>query len=135
MNQIARHISYLLLTCKNVTVPGLGTFYTNYQRAAFDPEEGIFYPAGIRIKFKDVTSGNLNLLSESLVRKLRIDPKRADILIKKFVSLVNSALIRKKYCRLEGIGYLIKMPDKNITLKDTFWKSHKYPSLEPMRVV
>ena len=133
MNQISLHISYLLLTCRKVNVPGLGHFSASYERAAFDPEFGVFYPSRIRIIFENDHVQGDRLLVDSIKRQMNINLETAEKLIGEFVDAIKKKLKRNRYCRLEGIGYLITQHGKTV-LKDTFWKGNKYPSINSLQV-
>ena len=134
MNQISKHIAYLILTCREVAVPGLGTFRAEYEKAYFDMQDGVFYPSKIRIKFSSKQRLGNSLLEESLQRRLNISEKDAIRLIKEYVRKVQDKISVHKYCRLDGIGYLITDNMGNIGFKDTFWKRRNYPSLISIRV-
>lgn len=133
MDLIANHIAYLLLSCRKVAVPGLGTFSTSYEKAHFDDSEGYFYPSHIRINFSQAVQENMILLNESLQRRFKIQEEEVQTLINRFVSLINFRLQKNNYCRLEGIGYLLINNKGKICLKDTFWKNQKN-SLTPISV-
>ena len=134
MIKLTQHIAYLLLTCRRVTVPGLGTFHTSYERAFFDAAEGVFYPGKIRIVFNPKWGEDNFLLETSLKRQLKIRDTEAEKMIDDFVSNIRVMLNKNQYCRLDGIGYLMKDSNNSLCLKDTFWKRHRYPTLSPMLV-
>ena len=125
MNKISQHIYYLLLTCRKVSVPGLGTFSATYEAAQFYPENCSFYPSKIRIIYNPDCSESPNLLIDSLKRKLKIHNEDAKEMISNYVSLIEKDIRLKHYSRLEGIGYLIEK-DGGIKLHDSFWKHNKY---------
>ena len=133
MNQISRHIAYLLLTCRKINVPGLGTFSAAYEKASFDAEYGYFYPARIRINYDSQSSVNDFVLCDSLKRKLKIKEEEAQIMIKEFAARIILDLKKHHYCKLEGIGYLI-LNNGYITLKDTFWKRNKYAIMSSIAI-
>lgn len=133
MNPVSRHIAYLLLTCRKVRVPGLGTFSASYEKASFDSEYRIFYPSRIKIEFCSKESHNSKLLLDSLVRKLNIEELEANSLIKDFVKEVKLKLQNNNYCKLEDIGYLIDNKG-NLILKDTFWKRNKFRALSSIAI-
>lgn len=115
-----------------MTVPGFGAFSACYEKASFDPEDGIFYPSRIRIIFDSQKQDESFILLESLKRKLKIKEREAEEMIDNFVLDIRKKLSRNHYCRLEGIGYLIDNKG-SFMLKDTFWKRNKYPSLSPLQ--
>lgn len=127
LTQISQHISYLLLTCRNVSVEGLGSFRAFRQSASYDSEAGVFYPSHLRIQFSAKEDSD-TLLAASLSRKLKVKINEAQDMIHYFVSEIHSRISRQHYCRLEGIGYLINNNGKLI-LKDMFWKNHASRSL------
>ena len=132
MNQVSRHISYLLLTCRKVSIQGLGTFSACYESAFFDPDDGIFYPSRIKINYEPQKEDNSYILLSSLKRKLKIKETEAEGLIDKFVDDIRKKIEKNHYCRLEGIGYLIDQKG-SLTLKDTFWKKTKFSSLSNLQ--
>ena len=133
VKSISQHISYLLLTCRKVEVPGLGCFQASYENAIYDSADGLFYPSKIRIGFVAKAGASAAQLIESLKRRLNIDTKEAERLINNFVTSVIYQLKKQHFCRLEGIGYLINYKD-SLILKDTFWKNHKMPSLTSLAI-
>lgn len=134
MNQISLHISYLLLTCRKVGVPGLGTFRAFCERAFFDEKDGVFYPIRIRILFSEKSNEKSSLLQKSLERQLNLKREEAEEMIREFVEKVGYKIKRQRYCRLEGIGYLMETCNHNLSLKDTFWKRYKHSTLSAVSV-
>lgn len=126
MNQISRHISYLLLTCRKVTVEGLCTFSASFEHASFDPMDEVFYPAKLRVKVSKNICDEKKLLIESMQRKLNLNHSEVEEMVDNFVNKVKAKLNKQNYCRLEGIGYLFKDEKGNLLLKDTFWKRNTY---------
>lgn len=114
-------------------VPGLGTFFASYDNATFDTEFGIFYPSRIRINYTAKDCGDSFTLKESLRRRLKLKDAEAEEIIRDFVMNVGNQLKKNHYCRLDGIGYLI-FNKGSLSLKDTFWRRHKYPNLSPMQL-
>ncbi|MCH5225980.1 MAG: hypothetical protein J1D77_08250 [Muribaculaceae bacterium] len=129
VNRISRHISYLLLTCRNVGVPGLGIFTASHAKAYYDPFDGVFYPTRIRVEFFPDIAGDSSLLLKSLKRKLDIPDEEARSLVDEFVVKVRAKIKRNGYCRLEGIGYLMENDKRILCLKDTFFKRSTYSTL------
>lgn len=115
-------------------IPGLGSFRANYESACFDSEIGVFYPAKMRIVFSQKYSLRFNGLASSLQRKLKIKESEAMELIDEFVENTLRTLSRHNYCRLEGIGYLIKDKKEGIIFKDLFWKHNKPSFVDSMMV-
>lgn len=132
MNLISKHIAYLILTCREVAVPGLGTFSASYERATFDPEDKIFYPSRIRINFSPKQNIENFRLESSLERQMNIKESEANRLIREYVIKIRNIISSRNYCRLEGIGYLISDPKGNLSLKDTFWRRHRFPAIPSM---
>ena len=68
--------------------------------------------------------GNIKseMLKRSLERQLKIRSGEAEKMIEDYVNEILLALRKKRYFRLEGIGYLMQTTEKSIILKDTFWK-------------
>lgn len=126
---LSNHISYLLLTCRSVTVPGFGSFSASHEKANFDSFDGTFYPSRIRIRFSKCEDENNDLLQVSLSRKLKITSSEASLIISQFISKIQSKLKKSGYCRLEGIGYLITKSNGTLVLQDTFWRRTRPSSL------
>lgn len=122
MNTISRHISYLLLTCRKVTVPGLGTFSTSYERAIFNLREGRFYPSRIRVCYSETEKEDKSLLQKSLERKLQLKENDIENIITEYVEKVKNRISKNNYCRLDGIGYLFLDQNLHYSFKDTFCK-------------
>ena len=133
MNPVAKHISYLLLTCRKVTVPDFGTFTAFMDQASFDRISQIFYPSKIRIRFSSKADNDLKLI-KSLTRQLKISEEEATRYVDDFVKSVSRKLKTAGYCKLEGLGYLLWDSNHNLILKDIFWKKQKSPPLKSMRV-
>lgn len=124
MDIIFQHISYLLLTCRKVSVPGLGTFCALSERASFDSLDGIFYPSRIRIIYSPEEEKGNSLLLDSLLRKNKKDSAKIEKMIHNFSENILKKLKQNKYCRLKGIGYLLNK-NGNIILQDTFWRRQR----------
>ncbi|MCH5227917.1 MAG: hypothetical protein J1F16_08930 [Muribaculaceae bacterium] len=133
MNQISRHISYLLLTSRKVSIPGLGTLSASYIPAQFNCDEGIFYPSRMSVRFSTKEHGG-HLLEKSLSRRLKITEPEAVRMIENYVASAYRNLQHKGYCRFEGIGYLMCDNEGNLFIKDTFWKFRKFRALSPMNI-
>lgn len=101
-------------------MPGLGTFSSSMDRASFNPEELVFYPSRVRIKFSEEEKSD-NLLKESLSRQLNISSKESLQCINEFVNKTRSSLKHSNYCKLEGLGYLMNDSENRIVLKDILW--------------
>lgn len=129
MNSISRHISYLLLTCRKVSVSGLGTFSASYEPASFDSDHLIFYPARIRINFTGTQEKGFVELSDSLKRQRNLKDLESIAIVNEYVTKIRQNLNKNRFCRLDGIGYLFQDEKKGLYLKDTFWKQHRYPTL------
>ena len=129
MNTISQHIAYLLLSCRKVEVPGLGTFNAFYERASFDADDEVFYPSRLRILFNTEQNSGVNLLESSLERQLNLKGDDAGNLISEYVDKIKSKIERNHYCRLEGIGYLMSDKLGNLSFKDTFWKRYNHSAL------
>ena len=132
MNQISQHISYLLLTCRKVVVPKLGTFSAFYQKAYFDSIDNVFYPSKIKIVFNSGVDVNDSILKNSIIRQLKMSGSEADDMLKYFVEGIYNKISKQKYCCLNGIGYLIKTKDNSLCLKDVFWNPETFSNLYPI---
>lgn len=121
MCSVSSHISYLLLTCRRVEVPGLGTFQAMRQKAMFDDYDQTFYPSRVRISFTQTFGKNPEMLSHSLQRKMNIEAKEAGEMISDYVENIKRKMEKVRYCRIEGIGYLFKSKGA-LALRDTFWR-------------
>ena len=126
MHHISRHISYLLLSCRRVVVPGLGTFSASYERASFDIAEKLFYPSRIKINFTSQTKERDYMLEGSIKRKLKISDLEAEKMLMDFVDLINNKIEIHNYIHLDGIGELLKDETGRIYLKDTFGVNKNY---------
>ena len=73
------------------------------------------------------------MLINSLKRKHDLNDKDASRMIEEFVEDTKRKLSKNKYCKLDGIGYLLNH-NGSLKLIDTFCKHSKYPTLSPMVV-
>lgn len=74
------------------------------------------------------------VLSDSLRRKLRLKESEVTQLIDQYVSGVKNRLYKNRYCRLDGIGYLMFDNNESLTFKDTFWKRNQFPALTDLSI-
>lgn len=113
---------------------GLGTFSTSYQQAVFEASEGVFYPSRIVIHFNQESTPDSDLLAESLQRKFNISKPEAISRIEAYVSSLKEKIDRQSYCRLDGIGYIVRRNAGKMAMVATEWKKNKNLSLSPVRV-
>lgn len=134
LNHVIQHIAYLLLTCRKVEVPTLGCFSMKYESASFNACDGVFYPSRLRVMFSQDSSSDKTLLSESLQRQLQIREEEALSLIKKFADRISKKINQNLYCKIPGIGYLIKDKTGEIRLLDTGRHSESLEALKPVKI-
>lgn len=134
VNPVTSHISYLLLTCREVSVEGLGTFSLYFEKASFHKDLNLFYPSRLRVLFTSQSESSSSMLQKSLQRQMKISKEEASRLIQDFVESVNIRLYKSKYCKIEGLGYLINKGKNNISLKDTFWKVCRYSTINAISI-
>ena len=106
----------------------MGTFIADIDGASFDSQDHVFYPSRVRIAFSSNEKED-SLLLNSLTRQLHLSNKESLDYIQEFVERINSRLDKNKYCKLEGLGYLIKDFNDKVVLKDIFWKKQHYHTL------
>ena len=116
MNQIPGHIRYLLLLHKEVTVEGLGTFSSHYDKAYYNPSEGLFIPPKITLCFASGKAINNHLLEESISRKENIPISEARKTVNYFVNFIKTAIRWNDCVRIPGLGIMSQEADDSISL-------------------
>ena len=107
---------------------GLVSFSLSHDNASFDSIDNVFYPSRKRIFFSQKELGD-TLLQDSIRRQMKIKEAEAESMIEDFVKGVKKALLKNKYCKIEGLGYLMNPSEHKIYFKDTFWKKCKSPNI------
>lgn len=115
-------------------MPGLGTFSTCNEKAFYNPIDDMFYPSRIHINFSDSQDEEVQNLTGSLKRKLKVSEREAETMINGYVSFVKQKLKLSNYCKIESIGYLMKDKKGNIYLKDTFSQRGRFNLLTPKSI-
>lgn len=134
MDLISQHIAYLLLTCRKVDVPAMGTFKARKDSAWFNSEDGVFYPSRTRITFQLNVKNECPQLVKSLCRKFNISEKEANVMIVDYVDKILKCISKNKYCRLSGLGYLFQNNGK-ILFHDTFWKHNRLSNISSVKII
>lgn len=92
MNELIRHIEYLLRSHDCVVVPGFGAFVTQHHKAYYDAEKHCFFPPSVTVIFNPELNHNDGLLALSVSRKEKISFERATRLVSDEVSGMRSQL-------------------------------------------
>jgi len=112
---IGASIAALLYEHKSVSVPGFGTFITNYKPARVDQLEGKIHPPS-----KDVTFNKNLLLDDGLLvqhirQKYNVTYPTALKAIEDFVKAANAAFEQRDIFTIPGVGRLYKDFEQNLT--------------------
>ena len=78
---LVRHIEYLLLHNDDVFIPGLGRFTVLCDEAKIQSGGTSFLPPVKKVAFESVATGDSGLLVRSVMRRLRLLPKRSNLFI------------------------------------------------------
>ena len=108
MNQLNRHIAYLLLQGDCVMVPGLGGFVAHTVQAQFDNDEQLLIPPKRTLGFNSQLSANDSLLAQSYMEAYDISYPEALRKIEYDVKCLLSELNHNTSCPLPGLGSLSK---------------------------
>lgn len=81
MNNVIRHIEYLVHRHDCVVLPNWGAFIAHYQPACYDEELGLMYPPMRELSFSSSVDYNDGLLASSIARKESISFAAASQLV------------------------------------------------------
>lgn len=77
MNELIRHIEYLLRSHDCVVIPGIGALLAEYKEAYYDVDAQMFYPPVREVVFNPSISHNDGLIANSVARREEISYETA----------------------------------------------------------
>ena len=111
MNDLSKHIEYLLLSNDCLIIPRLGAFVVRYMNSEWSKEEEIFLPPYRQVHFNEKICHNDNLLASSLMHFYKISSEEAFKWIDEYVNLINEELLVNGSFDMGSIGVLFKEND------------------------
>lgn len=114
MNQLFKHIEFLLLRHDCVIVPGLGAFIASLSPAKIDMEKGLIVPPSRTVMFNQAVTLDDGLLANSYARKYNLSFEGARMVILREVNAVISKIQKEGAADCGNIGRLIKGEEGNL---------------------
>lgn len=114
MNELIRHIEYLLRSHDCVVVPGFGAFVTQHHKAYYDAEKHCFFPPSVTVIFNPELNHNDGLLASSVSRKEKISFERATRLVTDEVAGMKLQLKADGELQTGHLGRFVMKDDKII---------------------
>ena len=111
---VADTIRELLYFHDAVTVPGFGTFLTEYQPAHIHPVQHVFQPPSKRILFNRNLQANDGLLANALAESENSSTESALQRIRLFVKNIEAGLMNKEGFEIKFIGKFQYDIEKNL---------------------
>ena len=117
MNNLFKHIEYLLLRNDCVIVPGFGAFIATNLPARIDYEKGEILPPVRQVMFNQAVSMEDGLLANSYVRKSGVSFDDARQIIAREVGILKSFLAEKRVIQVGNLGSLLLGQEDNVIFK------------------
>ncbi len=124
MTPIVNYIQQLLLTHECVTIPQLGAFITNTQKAKVDFMDQSILPPAKRISFNRSIAQNDGLLIQFISQAEQLTYDQATTLVKQWVALIHARLNQKEIIDLQEIGTLRLDFEGNIQFQESLQKNY-----------
>ncbi len=106
MNNLSKHISYLLHRHDCVIVPGIGAFIVSEKGACFDKEANKIYPPCRSISFNRAVNADDGLLAHSYTRKNKALFEEGRMLMARDIEVMKRVLDSAGECRIWNVGTL-----------------------------
>lgn len=110
---IGASIAALLYEHKSVSIPGLGSFLSNYKPATIDQVEGKIHPPAKEVTFNKNLLLDDGLLVQHIRRKYNVTYPTAMNAIEEFVKQANETIARRDIFTIKGVGRLYKDFEEN----------------------
>lgn len=118
--RIENYISDLLYRYECVTVPGFGSFITQYQPAKVHHNTNAFYPPSKSIAFNEQLKSNDGLLTKYIAETQNISYEQASAKIEATALSWRKSLISKEKIALKNIGDLWLSEDQKILFQPSY---------------
>lgn len=145
MNELAKHIEYLLLDNDCVVVPQFGGFVTQKVGAERIEEEELFLPPMRTVRFNPDLQANDGLLVHSLMKTYRIEESEAKRMLHSLVLDLRQTLLENTSCDFGSMGVFTQNEDGEVsfapcqagTVCPTFYglDALQFPRLQPQSAV
>lgn len=126
MNNVVRHIEYLLLSNDCVIIPGLGAVLAQTLPAHYDAREELFYPPVREFSFNGALTRGDGLLVSSVARAKSVTYEAASRIVDEEVVAMRSQLAAEGRLSLGRIGELESGRDGSM-----FFNPGVVPALDP----
>lgn len=126
MNNVVRHIEYLLLSNDCVIIPGLGAVLAQTLPAHYDAREGLFYPPVREFSFNGALTRGDGLLVSSVARARSVAYEAASRLVDEEVEAMRIQLATEGRLSLGRVGELEAGRDGSM-----FFNPGVVPALDP----
>ncbi len=117
MNNIFRHIEYLLLRHDCVIVPGFGAFIATEAPARIDRELGIIIPPSRTVMFNQSVMVDDGLLANSIARKENLSFEESRQVILKAVENIKSVLLSSGRINTGALGEIVVGEEQTMLFK------------------
>ncbi len=119
MNELIRHIEYLLRDHDCVVVPGFGAFIIQHHSAHYDTKSRIFYPPSATVIFNPELTHNDGLLATSVARRDGIPYDRASRVVTDEITGMKSQLMTDGELQAGHLGRFSLVEGKIIFTPET----------------
>lgn len=117
MNEIVRHIEYLLVTADCVTIPGLGAILANSMPASYSQDKQLLLPPSRFFSFNPSLTHNDGLLVSSIARSESISFEAAARFVDKEVESMKKLLAATGRLKLGRVGAIALDADNKMSFE------------------
>ncbi len=110
---ISASIAELLYEHQSVSLPGLGSFVSNYKQATVDQVEGKIQPPSKQLNFNRNLLMDDGLLVQHLRKKYNVSYPTAMLAVEQFVQDAKTAIEKREIFTIPGVGRLYKDYEHN----------------------
>lgn len=119
MNNVIRHIEYLVHRHDCVVMPKWGAFIANYKPACYDEKLGLMYPPVRELSFNAEVDYNDGLLATSIARKNAISFSQASRIVEEEISSMKQQLNLDGEISLGKVGRFIRQDEVSVIFEPT----------------
>ncbi|MDE5791863.1 MAG: hypothetical protein K2H96_11635 [Muribaculaceae bacterium] len=114
MENISRHIEYLLLRHDCVILPGIGAFINIYQAPYFDDASGKILPPSREIRFNPALRSDDGMLANSIARKMAVPYREGSEILSKAVADFGQTLLSEQEVTVGRLGIIRREEEGNL---------------------
>lgn len=115
MDNLSKHISYLLQRHDCVIVPGIGAFIVTRHDASFDRESNLFLPPRREVSFNRAVISDDGLMAHSYARKYKTLFEEGRLILSKDIEALTRSLASTREYEISGIGKLLLDDEEKIS--------------------